>query len=292
MSMVNWQKLRVLKAVLEKESFSGAARQLGVSQPTVSRQIKSLEDELGETLLDITPDGVMATTAALRLSPILDEMTRAAEQIQRPPIGEDATPVVRVACGPWVASFLASNIHQIVGDPIARHIDITSSILFADIPRREADIAIRTKRPERGRMRVKRLPSYTYAVYGKKTLVEQDPAAFTAKRFKKLQWAMLAQELDHFATSQWLIDHGVTNPIARFSASINLLDAVKSGAVLAVIPCFIGDKNNDLAQVSQPFTPGNSQIWMVLPDDVNRRPHIRQAADILVDLFNSYFTDE
>lgn len=292
MSMVNWQKLRVLKAVLEKESFSGAARHLGISQPTVSRQIKSLEDELGETLLDITPDGVMATTAALRLSPILDEMTRAAEQIQRPAPDEDATPVVRIACGPWVASFLSSHIHQIVGDPVARHIDITSSILFADIPRREADIAIRTKRPERGRMRVKRLPSYTYAVYGKNTLVEQEPSAFTAKRFKNFEWAMLAQELDHFATSQWLIDQGVTNPIARFSASINLLDAVKSGAVLAVIPCFVGGKNTDLVRVSEPFTPGNSQIWMVLPDDVNRRPHIRQAADILVALFNDCFSSE
>jgi len=289
MNMVNWQKLRVLKTVLEKESFSGAARQLGISQPTVSRQIKSLEDELGETLLDVTPDGVMATAAALRLSPILDEMMRAAEQIQRPTHQLDATPAVRIACGPWIANFLSYHLSKIVGDPVARHIDITSSILFADIPRREADIAIRTKRPESGRLRVKRLPNYSYAVYGKKTLVERELHAYDKRRFSRFHWAMLAQELDHFATSQWLMDQGVINPIARFSASINLLDAVKSGDVLAVIPCFAGDREPDLVRVSDPFIPGSGQIWMVLPDDVNRRPHIRQTADALVALFNENF---
>ena len=289
MNTLNWQKLRVLKAVLEKESFSGAARHLGVSQPTVSRQIKSLEDELGETLLDVTPDGVMATAAALRLSPILDEMMRAAEQIQRPTDEFDTAPVVRIACGPWVANFLASRTGQIIGNPVARQIDITSSILFADIPRREADIAIRTERPDRGRMRVKRLPSYSYAVYGNKTLVDQNPAAYDKRRFIDFQWAMLAQELDHFATSQWLIDNGVKNPAVRFSASVNLMDAVKSGAVLAVIPCFAGELEPDLVQVSEPFVPSSGQIWMVLPDDVNRRPHIRQTADILVTLFNENF---
>lgn len=292
MNTLNWQKLKILKTVLEKESFSGAARHLGVSQPTISRQIKALEDDLGETLLDVTPDGVMATAAALRLSPILDEMMRAAEQIQRPANQLDAAPVVRIACGPWVANFLASRTGQIIGDPAARQIDITSSILFADIPRREADIAIRTKRPDRGRMRVKRLPSYSYAVYGKKALVEKNPAAYGNRRFKDFQWAMLAQELDHFATSQWLIDNGVKNPAVRFSASINLMDAVKSGAVLAVIPCFAGDLEPSLSRVSAPFIPSSGQIWMVLPDDVNRRPYIRQTADILVALFNDNFAQK
>jgi len=291
MNMINWQRLRILKAVLESESFSGAARQLRVSQPTVSRQIKILEDELGETLLDVTPDGIMATSAALRLNPILDEMIQAAEQIRRPTGQPAATPNVRIACGPWVASFLSRNIDHIIGAEVERHIDIISSVLFADIPRREADIAIRTNRPDRGRMRVMRLPSYTYAVYGAAKLVVDRAEAFDARRFSVFQWAMLAQELDHFATSKWLLEQGVVNPVIRCSASINLLDAVKSGRVLAVLPCFSGDSETALSRVSEPFVPGNAQIWMVLPEDVNRRPHLRQTADLLVELFNKKFVN-
>lgn len=289
MNTVNWQKLRVLKAVLESESFSGAARQLGISQPTVSRQIKSLEDELGETLFDVTPDGVMATPAALRLNPVLDDMMHAAEQIRRPMGQTVTTPTVRIACGPWVASFLSRRIGSIVGDPVERHIDIVSSVLFTDIPRREADIAIRTMRPDKGRMRVKRLPSYTYAVYGADTLVADRQDAFGNQRFDNFNWAMLAQELDHFATSKWLMGQGVHGPIVRCSASVNLLDAVKSGNVLAVIPCFAGDADIALTRVSEPFVPENSQIWLVLPDDINRRPHIRRTADLLVNVFTENF---
>ena len=289
MNTINWHRLRILRAVLETESFSGAARQLEISQPTVSRQIRFLEDELGETLFDITPDGVMATPAALRLNPVLDDMMHAAEQIRRPAEHTPATPIVRIACGPWIASFLSRRIGSIVGEPPERHVDIASSVLFADIPRREADIAIRTIRPDRGRMRVKRLPSYTYAVYGANTLVADRLDAFDNQRFNNFHWAMLAQELDHFATSKWLTGHGVKNPIVRCSASINLLDAVKSGRVLVVVPCFAGDAEPALTRVSDPFIPDDNQIWLVMPDDINRRPHIRRTADLLVSLFSKNF---
>ena len=40
--------------------------------------------------------------------------------------------------------------------------------------------------------------------------------------------------------------------------------------------------------MSDPFIPEGGQIWMVLPEDVGRRPHIRQAADRIVDMFNRF----
>lgn len=140
-------------------------------------------------------------------------------------------------------------------------------------------------------MRVRRLPHYHYAVYGHQTLVEGNTSAFDARRFQDFSWAMLAPELDHFATSKWLLERGVHNIILRCSASVNLLDAVRSGSVLAVIPCFAGDAEPALRRVSEPFVPDTGRIWMVLPDDVNRRPAVRQAADRIVSLFQSSFPD-
>lgn len=46
-------ELRVLQyflAIAREETISGAAQQLHITQPTLSRQIKELEDELGKTL--------------------------------------------------------------------------------------------------------------------------------------------------------------------------------------------------------------------------------------------------
>lgn len=289
MKNVNWQRLRILKAVLDQESFSEAARSLGISQPTVSRQIKTLEDEIGESLMLVTPEGVVPTEAAQKLLPDLEEMARTAARIERVKSERPSTPTVRIACGPWLASFFAKHASHIIGEPVDCHLDIASSVLFADMPRREADIAIRTQRPEKGSMRVRRLPHYHYAVYGAKALVENRPEALDERRFTEFNWAMMAEELDHFATSKWLIGKGVKNPVLRCSASINLMDAVRSGGLLAVVPCFAGDAEPSFMRVSQPFVPDAGRIWMVLPDDVNKRPHVRRVADRLVDLFERTF---
>lgn len=287
MHSLNWERLRILKAVLDGGSFSAAARELGISQPTVSRQIRTLEQDLGKSLLELTADGIVATRDALDLLPALEDMLQAATTITRPKRQDSETPTVQIACGPWVARFLSSHAKTLVGDPVACHVEIASSILFADMPRREADIAIRTRRPEKGRMRVRSLPHYHYAVYGHQNLVAGRDDAFDERRFTAFPWAMLAPELNHFATSTWLIDKGVRSPAFRCSASVNLLDTAKSGDFLAVLPCFAADADPALVKVSESFVPDSSQIWMVLPEDVRRRPHVRFVADRIVGLFET-----
>ena len=63
-SLMNLQELRYLVAIAEQRHFGRAAEACNVSQPTLSSQIKKLEDEFGVTLLertnkrvDITPVG-------------------------------------------------------------------------------------------------------------------------------------------------------------------------------------------------------------------------------------------
>ena len=289
MNSPNWQRLRVLHAVLGADSFSQAARQLGMSQPTVSRQIRLLEDELGETLVLATPDGIAPTEAALAMLPELEAMNRTAELLARTQTGSPSAPSVRVACGPWVATFLSANAQSIVGGPPDCQLDIVSSVLLADMPRREADVAIRTRRPESGRLRVRKIPHYRYAVYGARSLVGGREDAFDERRFENFDWAMMSEELNHFGTSKWLLNQGVKNVVLRCSQSDNLLHAVRGGSVLAVIPCFAGDPEPLLERVSEAFIPDATHIWMLLPDDVKRKPGVRQVADRLVALFESRF---
>ena len=282
--------MRILHAVLEAGSFSQAARQLGSSQPTVSRQIKALERELGATLVVSSTDGITPTEAALALLPELQAMARTAQRISSATTESQLPPSVRIACGPWVGLLICRHAPDLSGDPLDTHLDIATDILFADMPRREADIAIRTRRPERAGVRMRKLPHFHYAVYGARTLVDGDPRAFDKRRFSAFDWAMLSKEQDHFPTSRWLRDRHVENVIVRCSQSTNLLQAVKSGSMLAVLPCFVGDADLTLRRVSDSFVPESGAIWLVLPDDVQQKPAIRRVADRLIALFQSRFS--
>src|SRR5438132_7137348 len=67
MLMLNVGRLRVLKEVAYRGSFSGAAEALSYSQSAVSQQIAVLETETGLTLLERHPRGVSLTAAGQAL---------------------------------------------------------------------------------------------------------------------------------------------------------------------------------------------------------------------------------
>lgn len=61
------RQLRYFSQVVESGSFSQAARQLHVAQPALSQHVRTIEDELGVTLLHRGAQGVTPTEAGLRL---------------------------------------------------------------------------------------------------------------------------------------------------------------------------------------------------------------------------------
>src|SRR5688572_8878480 len=65
--LMDTRRLAAFCAVVDRKSFSQAAEQLGVTQPAVSLQIRSLEKRLGERLLDRSGRRVEPTEAGQRL---------------------------------------------------------------------------------------------------------------------------------------------------------------------------------------------------------------------------------
>src|SRR5580658_2779829 len=89
----NWDELRTFVEVARDGSLSGAARRLGLSQPTVGRHIDALEAALGSALFARSPRGLAPTPAAHA-----EAMAAAAAALARTASGEAAADrgVVRV----------------------------------------------------------------------------------------------------------------------------------------------------------------------------------------------------
>src|ERR671924_2335561 len=75
------RQLAAFCAVVERKSFSQAAERLGVTQPAVSLQIRSLEQRLGRQLLDRSGRRVEPTEAGQRLYASAQRLLQAEEQL-------------------------------------------------------------------------------------------------------------------------------------------------------------------------------------------------------------------
>ena len=82
-SDIGWEMYRSLLAVLDEGSLSGAARTLGVAQPTVGRHIASLEKSLKLALFTRSQTGLMPTEAALALRTYAESMSNTAAALER-----------------------------------------------------------------------------------------------------------------------------------------------------------------------------------------------------------------
>lgn len=106
------RQLRYFVCVARLRSFTKAARMLNVAQPSLSRQIRCLEEEFGVLLLDRDTHGVRPTEAGLRLLEMGDYLLRHAEQLRnvvRSPVTEPAGDVV-IGLLPSIAYLVAPNL--------------------------------------------------------------------------------------------------------------------------------------------------------------------------------------
>src|SRR5919197_453508 len=83
------RQLAAFCAVVERQSFSQAAAQLGVTQPAVSLQVRSLEKRLGRQLLDRSGRRVVPTESGLRLYRGAQRLLTLEEQLLEEVAGAD-----------------------------------------------------------------------------------------------------------------------------------------------------------------------------------------------------------
>src|SRR2546427_27725 len=80
--LMDTRQLAAFCAVVERKSFSQAAERLGVTQPAVSLQIRSLEQRLGRQLLDRSGRRVEPTEAGRRLYASAQRVLAAEEHLR------------------------------------------------------------------------------------------------------------------------------------------------------------------------------------------------------------------
>jgi len=163
-----WDELRTFFEVVRDGSLSGAARKLGLTQPTVGRHVDALEDALGLTLFTRSPRGLAPTPAALALAPHGEAMAAAAAALSRSASSEGAVDrgVVRVTASEIVGcEVLPSILAAFRSEHPGVAIELAMTNRNEDLARGDADIAVRMVRPTQTGLVARRIGQTRIGLY-------------------------------------------------------------------------------------------------------------------------------
>lgn len=164
----DWNRSRAFLVTAEEGSFSAAAAALGLSQPTVGRQVAALEAELGLALFERVGSRLELTAAGLELLDHVRGMAEAATRLSLAAAGQATSiegTVVITASELISAHYLPPVIRDLREAHPAIELELVASNAVRDLLRREADIAVRNAAPEHPELVGKRLPDRRARLY-------------------------------------------------------------------------------------------------------------------------------
>jgi DNA-binding transcriptional LysR family regulator len=159
-ALFDWALARSFLAVLDAGSLMGAARQLGMHQPTLSRHIAELEAQLGVPLFERTGRGAAPTAMALALADGARQMQTGADALAQAATRTRSAPsgTVRVSASEVAATWLlAPLLARLAAEEPGLQVELVVSNQLSNLLKREADIALRMLRPAQTSLTARKL---------------------------------------------------------------------------------------------------------------------------------------
>ncbi len=278
---LNWNDLRYLLSVCRRGTLAAAARDLSVDQTTVARRLKALERDSGAKLLHRIDGRHVPTAAGETALAHAERIEEAAFGLLKEVGNRDAalsgtvrvTALYEVTAACLMPHFPSFRQHhpEIV-------IEFIASASNLSLTRHEADIAIRLARPDGGNIFMRKLANLGFAVYGAKHLVE----GLDSKRLADTDWITYDDSLAHLPEARWMVDTiRPTSVILRSNAWRCMRQAARDGLGFCVLPCFMGDRDPELARASGPEPVISRELWLLVHPELRNTLRVRAVLDWL-----------
>ncbi|XXX81715.1 LysR family transcriptional regulator [Sorangium sp. So ce134] len=232
-----WDDVRIFLAIHRHGSLGQAGARLGLDTSTVSRRLTALEATLGARLFDRTREGLVPTRIAELVLPAAEAMEAAHRRLARDASGAeaDAEGVVRLSVAPGFAnSFVVPTLVRLRARHPRIRIELDASVRALDLTRREADLALRSVRPEGAELVVKKLASARWVAAASAELAKD---AGRLEAWDALPWIAWDRDLGSFPPARWLARHAPGAEIAlRTSFFMSQIAAAEIGLGAVLVP--------------------------------------------------------
>ncbi|MCI2416355.1 LysR family transcriptional regulator [Saccharopolyspora sp. K220] len=288
--------LRTFLAVHRAGSVTAAARMLGMSQPTVTGQIRSLERQLGRQLFERLPRGVAATAVAdvlaAEVAGPLDALAIVAER-GRPGVAATAEPVH--LGGP--AELLCERVLPTLAPLVEQGVRLRVTTGLADelldgLRAGRFDLVVSTIRPRGRTITAVPLTDEEFVLVAAPGWVERI-GVVTAHALREVPLVTYAEDLP-IARRYWRHVFGIrlTTQAALVVPDLRgVLAAVVAGAGVTVLPrylCLDELATGELVALLEPDDPPINTAYLAERAGAAERPHVRQLRELLLHAARSW----
>jgi DNA-binding transcriptional LysR family regulator len=284
----DWNRARAFLVTAEEGSLSAAARALGMTQPTLGRQVAALEQELHVTLFERVGRGLKLTAGGLELLEHVRPMGDAAGRVSLAASGQSQSieGTITITASEVISAFL---LPPVLAELRREHpgidIKLVATNAVRDLRRREADIAIRSGKPTDPSLIATRLrdtpgglyatPGYLKSIGSPSSMAELSRAAFIGF----VEGDQLMSGLNALG-----FDLTPKNFPIHTENHMVLWELVKNGLGIGAIIEAVGEPEPLVARVLPSFTIP-VPAWLVTHRELHTSRRVRVVFDLLLEHF-------
>jgi len=283
----DWNQTRAFLATAEEGSLSAAARVLGLTQPTLGRQVTALEEALGVALFERVGRGLVLTHTGRAVLEEVRAMGEAAARVALVAAGrsEDVAGKVSVSVSDVIAAYVMPGLMLELGARAPEIvIDLVVTNSLSDLMRREADIAIRHVRPEEPELISRALRAGQVGLWAAPEFLRRHGRPGRLQDLAGLPFVGMsdAAGMVGYLTS-WGVPSRVEDICLTSDSMVAAWEMVRRGLGIGVMSDEIALSTGGVERVLPDFSPMSVEVWLTTHRELRTSRRIRVVFDFLAE---------
>lgn len=287
-----WELYRSFLAVMREGSLSGAARALGMTQPSLGRHMRELESALGAVLFARSPQGLAPTELARELVAHAEAMASASAALRRTASAgrDEISGAVRISASVVIGAEVLPPILTAFRE---RHpgivIELVLSNQATDVLRRDADIAIRMVQPTQDALVARQVGRVMLGLFAHRRYLDAHGRPGTLAELaghaligfdtelpyiRRLRPEGLPYTREHFAL--------------RTDDDLAALAALRAGFGIGIAQVKLAQRDAQLVRLLPDDVAVPLDIWTVMHEDLRQSLRVRRLFDYLGEALGDY----
>jgi DNA-binding transcriptional LysR family regulator len=288
---MDWDKLRIFHAAADAGSFTRAGETLNMSQSAVSRQVSSLEHELGTPLFHRHARGLILTEEGELLLRAARDITMKLENVRAKLVDSRGQPTgtLRVTTTVGLGStWLTSRINEFIDVYPGIHLELILEDAELDVAMRQADVAIRLRAPTQPDLIQRKLFTVHFHVYASPAYIKRFGQPQSVDDVDNHRIVVFGENAPTYLKDlNWLCTAGREpgNPRSATLSVNNVVAirrAVEKGVGIAMLPEYLVNTDSDLVVVLAEYEIPSFDCFFVYPEELRDSARVTVFRDFLI----------